>query len=137
MELRAHCEHRFWLDRADPEDTSPGKVSRGTAIADAYKHSVRGSFANRVQSRLLSPPLVPPVYRRVWSLWLLVSHLRSRNDAGFGPISIGDVATYCDVTGTPMQPWEWEALLMIDGCWLASFHDTRTYPFADPELEQV
>lgn len=132
----AHCRHQFWLDRADPDDKTEGKPARRALITDALVHSVVGSFANRVQVRMLRVPPRPAAAGRIWEIWQKVSHMRARYDGGFGPLDVGSVDTYLDRTGVVAGSWDWDALLLIDGCWLASFTDVRTYPFEDdPEAE--
>lgn len=84
---------------------------------------------------MLAVPPLPPALYRVWQVWCRISHMRPRYDGGYGPLDIDVVATFLDKTNTFVQAWEWEALALIDGCWLSSFDDRRTYPFADdPEL---
>lgn len=85
---------------------------------------------------MLAVPPLPRALYPTWGVWSKVSHMRARYDGGFGPLSITDVEAYLALTNTPMAAWQWDALLLIDGCWLASFEDRRTYPFDDdPEAE--
>ena len=83
---------------------------------------------------MLAVPPLPPMLYRVWGVWSRVSHMRNRFDGGFGPLLINDVGVYLYATHHPMQVWEWDALVLIDGCWLASFADRREYPFDDDPL---
>jgi hypothetical protein len=74
-------------------------------------------------ARQLGRPVVkpPPLHHaavHVWNVFARLSSARSGNGFGPNPISYGEVAAYCAVTGDDLLPWEAEALRELDDVFL-------------------
>jgi hypothetical protein len=63
-------------------------------------------------------PQLPREMRYLWGIFLSLHNRRGSNGFGPTPLAWSEMEAFCRLTGTPLDPWEVEAICALDEAYL-------------------
>jgi len=73
--------------------------------------------------KALEPPTSFPVLlSNVWSAFITLSGSRSAGFSGPSPISYEQIKAWKEVTETPVEPWQIEAIIRLDKAYMGVYN---------------
>jgi hypothetical protein len=73
--------------------------------------------------RELDGPEFPDLLEHVWTAFISLSNGRSVGFSGPNPISYMDIKSWCDLTGTPLEPIDVDIIKRLDRIFLEGTSD--------------
>lgn len=81
---------------------------------------------SRATGKTIKTPELPAALRYLWNHFAMLH--RARGGSGFGPnpLSWSEIYAYCQVTRCRFNPWEIEAIRLLDDAFMVSIIDKQS-----------
>ena len=72
---------------------------------------------------ILAGPPIPDCASHVWELFLELHKGRTYGMSGPNPLSYGDIAAWCNLTGIALSSWEVGVIKTLDMAWMKAMNE--------------
>lgn len=100
--------------KAGLELDTPGKTKAGDEVTLRQLWMKRWEETGVMPQALRDEPEVPAAAEHVWNLYWALAGQRASNGLGSNPIDAGMIAEHCRLMRLEIQPWEAEAILLME-----------------------
>ena len=101
------AEHQFKLNKPDKDGITERQ----------HLEQVERQTGRRLEA--LEPPTAfPMLLSHVWSAFIALSNTRTSGFSGPNPITYEQIKAWKELTDTPMDPWEIQAVIRLDGVYM-------------------